>query len=81
MGAGCLLIRLNPNVPEFNVLFCLALKADDAFGMFSVASVEDGLAVEFYEEVVAFSGDVKLIPLVRLNLRGLSLNGPDEAAG
>ena len=81
MGAGCLLIGLNPNVPEFNVLFCLALKADDAFDVLRIVSVKNGLTIQLDQKMAAFGGDVKLVPLVRLDLRGLRLNGPDEAAG
>ena len=81
MGAGCLLIRLDPNVPEFNVLLGLALKADDAFGVLRIFGVVDGLAVEFYEEVVAFGGDVELVPLVWFDLCGLPIPNLEFVAG
>ena len=73
---------LDADVAEGDELFGLALEADEAFGVFRIVGVEDGFAVQFDQEVVAFGGDVEVVPLVGLDLgRGRGFDGANQGSG
>jgi hypothetical protein len=76
-----MLNRLDLDVAKLDPAADIVLKPDQAFGVLRVRAVQDLLAVQNDDEMVAVRGNFVAIPLVGEDLGGFGFNGIHQGTG